>query len=233
MIEPNNIYLGDCLALLDDLQDNSVDCLITDPPYSIITKYTGGWDLWDKNFIRNIAAAGLDNFTPRDFLQKIKTKLKKFNAYIFSSKNLLPQYMDFASSNNYNWDLLVYGKNNPIPGKNNKYLPDREFIMYIRDKGATFDNNQPYDFYRGIKLVNVHKPVYGHPTEKNAGVISQLMSISSVSGDTILDPFLGSGTTAAVCYSLNRKYIGVEINPEYFEAAKQRIADLKIQPALF
>jgi DNA modification methylase len=60
MLEPNNLYLGNCLTLLDDLPDNSVDCLITDPPYSIAVRGTGSWDLWGKNFMKNIAAAGLE-----------------------------------------------------------------------------------------------------------------------------------------------------------------------------
>jgi len=71
-----------------------------------------------------------------------------------------------------------------------------------------------------------------HPTQKPIPVMEWCILHLTNEGDTILDPFMGSGTTGVACVKLNRNFIGIEINPDYFAIAQKRIADAQMQQAL-
>ena len=88
------------------------------------------------------------------FLEIIKPKLKIFNAYIWTSKQLLDVYIRWAKENKFNWDILIYAKNNPVPAYNNSYLSDIEYCLFIRDKGATFNNGLGYKKYKKVIVLD-------------------------------------------------------------------------------
>lgn len=221
----NKIIHGDCMDVMDDIQDNSIDLLVTDPPYRIMSEYGGGI-YNNRDWMKNVTKENLNRFTPRPFLNQVRKKMKKFNAYIFTSKGLLKEYIEFCETFNYNWNLIVLCKKNPIPTKCNKYLPDTELVMFIREKGAYFNSDREYDFYRKCKSITVTPNEY-HPTQKDKQPIKEMISISSDKGDVILDPFLGSGTTAICALELDRKYIGIESKKKYVDISKERIKNTK------
>ena len=215
------IYLGDCLEYIKILPDKSFDLVLTDPPYN--QSFAGKGSLAKKYEYRKKEIREISNFNPEQFLEIIKPKLKIFNAYIWTSKNLLKNYIEFAENNNYNWNLLIWHKVNPIPAYNNTYLPDVEFCIFIRETGAFWQKGLGYEMYRKVMSDNVANNSFGHPTQKHLWMMAKMLKISSKEGDTILDPFMGSGTTLVAAKQLGRKATGIEISEKYCEIAKQRL----------
>ncbi len=222
MIELNTIYNEDCLETMKRIPDGTIDLILTDPPYRIHAKSGGG--LHNKrDWLKNVNEAGIDSFNPIDFLPEMERICKGFHAYIFCSKDLLPDYLNRFETQGYKWEILIYAKRNPIPTKNNKYLSDKEYCLFVRDGDCYFDNNQPFDDYRTVQYVNVVSAEY-HPTQKSLSYINRLIQKSTKPGQTIYDPFMGSGTTALACKELGRNYIGSEISTEYCAIAESRLA---------
>ncbi len=164
-------------------------------------------------------------FNPNLFLNESKRILKKFNIYAFTSKSLLKNYITFAEQNNFKWDILIWHKTNAIAINNGHYLIDKEYCIYIKESGAYFDSSLGYYKYQTVKQTGTSKSFTKtkHPAEKPKSIISNWIAISSKQNDTILDPFLGSGTTALAAKQLERKFIGIEISKEYIEIAQQRL----------
>ena len=217
----NKVIQGDCLEFMKQMPDNSIDLLCTDPPYN--QSFAGKGSLAKKYEYRKKEIKNISNFNPKDFLKIVKPKLKIFNAYIWTSKNLLKDYIQFAEDNKYNWNLLIWNKRNPIPAYNNTYLPDVEYCIFIRQTGAHWTHKLGYECYRKVMNANVAKNEQGHPTQKHQWMIAKMIKISSKETDIILDPFLGSGTTAVAAQALGRNFIGIEISEKYCEIAKQRL----------
>lgn len=105
-------------------------------------------------------------------------------------------------------------------------MKDKEFCLFFREKGVrlygTYDTKRTY-FLTTVNERGTDNKRYGHPTVKPYELVQRLVVNSSKEGETVLDPFMGSGTTGAVCKELGRNFIGMEINKEYFENARKRI----------
>jgi len=223
MLENNKIYQGDCLEIMKQIKDKSIDLVLTDPPYLI----TGGAGKFkaSRPTYQTIIDGDISKGFNGDILKEIKRIMKVFNAYFFCSKSQLKLYLDFTNNNNFNFSLLTWIKTNPSPLINNKYLSDTEYIFLIREKGAYL--KPTYRTAKSYFLQNNGVSTTDHPTEKPLNIISTLMKNSSKENDLILDPFLGSGTTAVACQELHRNFIGIEISEKYCQIARDR---LKQQP---
>lgn len=160
-------------------------------------------------------------FAPYEFLNQLKPKLKKFYGYFFCNKTLIEEYIQFARDNKYNFDVLVMAKSNPIPSFNNHHLSDLEYIVMIREKGTYFSKHKNLDDFRKWYLTSCKKGI--HPSEKPIALVERFIKVSSKEGDIVLDPFMGSGTTGVACLNTERKFIGIEIDKDYFEIAQKRI----------
>ena len=215
------IYNCDCLELIKSLENYSIDLCLTDPPYN--QSFIGSGSLSKKYSYRRESILKLSNFQPLEFLNILFPKLKTFNAYIWTSKNLLPDYLNWANEKKLKWDNLVWIKNNPIPAYNNSYLSDIEYCIFMRASKATWNNGLGYNFYRKALIENVANNMQGHPTQKYLWMIERQLLISSKENDIIFDGFMGSGTTAIACIKNNRKFIGCEIDEKYFDIACERI----------
>jgi len=217
------LYCGDCMEILQDIPNKTFDILITDLPYCY-TSLSGAGCIQDRYEYRKEDLLKLSHFEPEPFLELIKTKLKYFHAYIWTDKNLLLNYLQFIKSNNYNFDILVWVKNNPIPAYHNTYLKDIEFCLFIREKSrCTFNNGLGYDIYRKAMIDNVSPYAGGHPTAKHLWMIEKFLMVSTKEGDIVIDPFLGSGTTAVACEKMKRYWVGIEIEEKYCKIAVERI----------
>lgn len=151
--------------------------------------------------------------------------LKNINAYFFcSQKQIIPLLDYFVKEKGCNYNLLSWHKTNPVPACGNKYLTDTEYILFFREKGVKVfgEFNTKFTYYV-TPLNQADKKLYGHPTCKPVSIVKNLVINSSIEGDTILDPFMGSGTTAIACIRENRNFIGFELNEEYWRNACKRI----------
>ena len=156
------------------------------------------------------------------------------NIYLFCNKDQVPQFLNFGISKGLNFDILTWHKPDPTPMCGNKYLSDTEYIIFLRGKGA-----HVYGTYATKKkwfLQNSNtedKEIWGHPTIKPLNIIQTLIVNASQAGELILDPFMGSGTTAVACIKEKRHFIGFELNKEYFDKACKRIDAERRQLSLF
>lgn len=126
------------------------------------------------------------------------------------------------------FDVHFMWKTNPIPAKNNHYLHEIEYIIYIKEKSSYFNNSSIFNNYKkSYKTQSRQNNI--HPAQKPIGIIIKYIEISLPRNGIVLDCFAGSGTTAIACEQLNRKWIGIEISEEYCEIAAQRIDKLQTQ----
>ena len=224
-----DLWQGDCLELMKNIPDGSVDLVLCDPPYQI-SNSSGG--LLDKRkFIKQIDAMGMakSGFDCYGFCKNLLPLFKSkehFNAVIFCSRLQLKNYIQFAENNGFMYGLTVWHKSNPAPLCNNKYLNDLEFCFYIKGKKSHI-----YGDYYSKSLVykssvnQKDKKKYKHPTIKPIPLLEKYIINHSLEDQTILDPFMGSGSTGVAAKNLNRNFIGIELDENYFEIAKKRIND--------
>lgn len=219
-MELDKIYNMDCLVGMKDIPDKSVDCIITDPPYEFETRGAGFHK--KRDYYDEIADQGLADGIDESYLVEMERIMKKTNIYLFCNKNQLRMYFNFYKEKNC--DLLVWHKLNPIPVVNNKYLSDLEYIFFARDKGVRLGGD--YSTLSKVYTSNVNKGdlnTWGHPTIKPLSLVQRLMLNSTQEGGVILDPFMGSGTTAIACIKEKRHFIGFELNEDYYKKACERI----------
>jgi DNA modification methylase len=122
-------------------------------------------------------------------------------------------------------DLLRLEKTNPMPrNRDRRYITDYECaIWFVMPKSRWVFNRQD-DKYQRPKFVHSIEKGF-HPTQKNLKLMSELIKIHSNRGDVVLDPFMGSGTTGLAAKNLNRNFIGIELDEEYFKIAEKRIGE--------
>ena len=207
---------GDCLELMKGLDDESVDAVITDPPYGILngSKSIGGNNL---SLVKVYSEIKWDNKPTKELISEIFRVSKKqvfFGAEYFT--DILPQ-----SKGWYIWD-----KRKP-EGTN---FASCELIW----TSSNFPNRIIRFMWNGMfkDISDMKKEIIYHPTQKPLYVMRKLINDLTEEGDTILDPFMGSGTTGVACQQLGRNFIGYEISPDYFKIAEKRIKEAETQRKL-
>ena len=224
MIENVKIYKGNCLEVMDKLIDEGikVDAVITDPPYNIAkdnnfhTMGRSGIDFgeWDKGF---------DLFS---YINKVYKILDKNGSFVvFNDWKNLGDISRYAESLGFvTKDMIRLEKTNPMPrNRDRRYITDFECAIWFTMPKAKWVFNRQSDTYERPKYVgSIEKGL--HPTQKNLGLIEWLLKIHSNENDLILDPFMGSGTTGVACINTNRKFIGIELDENYFDIAKERLS---------
>ena len=207
------------------INNKTVDLVIVDPPYEIETSGGGIYKQNDKKYIKELNE--MKNGFSNQILDELCRVMKRINIYIFcSQKQIYPLLKYFVENKNCNYNILSWHKSNPIPACGNKYLTDTEYILFFREKGVkifgSFDTKRTYY----VTPLNVKdKKKYNHPTVKPTCILQNLIVNSSLAGDIVLDCFMGSGSTGEVSVLNDRNFIGIEINKEYFQVAKQRIQE--------
>lgn len=177
----------------------------------------------DKQYIQELRS--MDNGFDIKVLDELCRVLKKINVYFFcSQKQILPLLEYFVQQKKCNYNLLTWHKSNPIPACGNKYITDTEYILFFREKGVKiYGSVDTKHTYYITPLNQKDKRLYKHPTVKPLNIVRNLIINSSQENDVVFDPFMGSGTTGVAAMELNRRFIGCEINKEYYEVAMKRI----------
>ena len=223
MLKTNEIYNIDCMEGLKLIDDNSIDLVIIDPPY--LLNINNVKNLSNMNRYANDLLNLKDGFDLK-VLDLLIQKMKKINIYIYCSKRQVKDLLNYFSNKNCNHEILTWHKQNPSPLINNNYLPDTEYILFFREKGVKLYGNYHTKRKYYISLTNkVDKQKYKHPTIKPLELIEYHIENSSKEGDLILDCFAGSGTTLVGAINKNSRYIGFEIDKNYYEIAKKRIQE--------
>lgn len=231
------IYNADAYKIINDLKDNNVmvDHIITDPPYNISkdnnfstmnSANRQGVDFgeWDKNF---------DLFSwIEEYIKILKPggSLIIFTSYRYLS--FLIEKIEKCTSMEVK-DILKWIKNNPMPRNiNRRYVQDTEFAIWAVKKGEKWIFNKPDNI--SYLRAEFHTPIVSgkertiHPTQKSLKLMKDIIDIHSNPNQLILDPFMGSGTTGVAALELNRDFIGIEYNNEYFKIAEDRINNICI-----
>lgn len=215
------------------MPDKSVDLVVTDPPYQIDNTVPGGGSDLAKSFkLMNddIVSWNLTKGFDVAIFDELCRVMKKINIYFWCNGKQLPMYLDYwVTKKKASLDVLIWNKTNPCPLFSNKYLSDKEYCLFFR-KGAyckpkTFEQAKTV-YYQPMNTKDKRK-YGGFPTVKPLNIIRNLVENSSKEGETVLDPFMGTGTTGVACKELNRKFIGMEINEKAFSIAKKRLGVTK------
>jgi len=214
-METNKIYNKDCLEGLKQLEDNSIDCVITDPPYGINMTSDGFGGSRNADKTEYVKVKEWDNNTPSKELFKEIIRVSK-NQIIFGG--------------NYFTDKLPVSRCWVCWDKRCEITPERtyadcEFIWTSFKSPSRIIRFLWDGFIQDSE--NKIRDKRLHPTQKPIEVIRRLLKRFTNENDIILDPFLGSGTTVVACKQLNRRYIGFEINEKYVNITNER---LKQQP---
>lgn len=122
-------------------------------------------------------------------------------------------------------NILTWHKSNPTPLTNDTWLPDTEYCLVFKQKGAP-RYNAGYELKSKWYVSSINKEdkdLYGHPTIKPLELVKRHVLHSTQPNDIVLDCFMGSGTTAVACKETNRQFIGFEIDKHYYEIAQDRL----------
>jgi len=216
----------DCYEFLKSLPDNSIDLIVTDPPYEKKSNgyYRGGgaFGTTNRTYHSNLDNKNLLNGVNTSILDEMMRVMKHVNIYIWCNKDQIRQYINYFQD--YNVELLSWHKTNPVPTCNNKYLSDTEYLLFFRENGVKIYGEYKTKRKWYVTPTNKEdKKKYNHPTIKPLDIIENLIINSSQVGGVVLDPYMGSGTTGVACNKLGRAFIGCEIDKEYFDIAKNRI----------
>ena len=221
MIAPGSRYsltLGDAFELVKQVPSGSVDLILTDPPYDSCFSAVGFGDR-SNGFCRiGGAVGGAPSFDVLPVLEELPRICTPFNAYFFASRGQVPTYLEFAKEKGYRFDILMWAKDNPMPLTNGNFIGG-EYVVVLREKGATFNTGLPLSNYLRYYLSYRYSGPSGHPTEKPRALLERFVRVSSRVGDVVFDPFAGSGSTGLVALKGGRRFIGFEINPEYYQWA--------------
>jgi len=246
MNENCKLILGDCLEKMKEIPDNSVDLVLTDPPYGITSCE---WDtkiplklLW-KEFNRVIKEKSAIIMTASQPFSSIviMSNLKSYKYCWVWIKTKASGHLDAKNKPMKKHEEVLVFCNNGFPNYYPQGLVDGTFKTG-RNKHITNKVYKQYENHIVSHKANYPKTTlffsnpsgkgHLHPTQKPVELMEYLVKTYSKERQTILDPFMGSGTTGVASLKLQRKFIGIEINEEYFEIAKKRIGEWENQSRL-
>ncbi|MCL2519372.1 MAG: site-specific DNA-methyltransferase [Spirochaetaceae bacterium] len=231
------IILGDCINAMQMLPSNSIDLIVTDPPYNLSKDYGNNKDNLEHNQYLKFTRA---------WLKEAYRLLKPSGTlYVFMGVryiSYLYQILEQELSMHFNsWITWYYTQG---IGKTKGFSPRHDdILMFTKSEKFIFnlDNIRvPQKYYRSVnnmrganpgnvwEFSHIHYCENGrqnHPTQKPEALFERMVLASSNENDKILDPFCGSGTTLRVCQQLNRHGIGIEINSDYVEMTKARLKE--------
>lgn len=220
----NTIINTDAISFLSSLSDGCVDCVITDPPYKQ-EAHDRGFIAKHSEIYKEMAdwTNSNNDWYNESFLNELVRVCKFPNVYLFCGKRDLVHILNFAERRSYFYHIIPICKKAPAPFVNNTWLSN-EYSVHFTDRKIVYNKEYqlkiPYFLIQGGKTTS-------HPNEKNLEMVKRIVSNITQEGQTVLDCFMGSGTTAVACRDLNRNYIGCELNPEFIELANARLKEEK------
>lgn len=238
---------GDCFQVLKTIEDESIDLVLTDPPYFLSNGGTtcksgktdsvnkGDWDSIE-NFSDQVEHTKI-------WISQVKRILKSDGAIVVSGTmhnifivGYVLQEIGFHILNNITWE-----KTNPPPNLGCRcFTHSTETIIWAakskkskhrynyQEMKLENDGKQLKDVWRSSTISKHEKANGSHPTQKPLWLMERLINATTLKGDLVLDPFMGSGTTGVACLNLGRNFIGIEKDINYFNVAKLRTNEKEI-----
>ena len=223
------LYTGDCLDIMRTLEPGSVDAVITDPPYGIgyVSSRTTRPDGTPR---RKAATFGPDVFDPRWLCELERITTTDAMLYCFTRWDMIDKWRAAIEGAGFRVkQRLIWDKRHWKMGDLRYYGSQTEDVLfcvkgtpvmqYPKRTGNLFSSSASY----------LPEGQYDHPTQKPEIILRRFVEDSTAPGATILDPFMGSGTTGVACVQTGRNFIGIEIDPGYAEIARARIEKAQLQ----
>ena len=215
MEEQYKLYNGDCLEKMKDIKDKSIDLIVTDPPYLIDYQINHRKNKYKK--IKNdIKAEELISNYFKECYRILKDNTAMYSFCSWHNIDFFKQEFEkyFKLKN-----IIVWNKNNTSMGDlKGSYAPKYEFILFGH-KGRKLINGLRYPDVLEAKRTGNKL----HPTQKPIDLLEIFIKTSSNEGDTVFDGFMGSNSTGIASIKNNRRFIGIELDIDYYNTAKQRI----------
>lgn len=232
------LILGDCLEILPTL--NKVDAVITDPPYSIsLPGSSGSFTRINRKGTRSLSFFAGDTDWPAmtaSVVERIMAAaaLSPLSLYCWCGHRQFGPLTEALEAAGYSTRFLVWKKTCPAPAPpRSGWQSGAELCIYAYKSGRFFADVQINNVIESDSFRFGQPGKVDHPTQKPVATIAPLITTSARPADTILDPFMGSGTTGVACAKLGRKFIGIEIEPKYFDIACRRIEEAYRSPDIF
>ncbi len=229
------IINGDSRKYLKNIPDNSIDLIFTDPPYNIGKHSTGNIYLPGRTEINNnIADWDWSNFDPKEWADEFVRILKPTgNLFIFTSYNQIGKWYDCLDNKFEASNFMVWHKTNPIPKIFKAgFLNSCELIFTCWNKKHTWNFISQKEMHNFLESPICMRPERlsdpKHPAQKPISILEKIIKIASNENDIIFDPFMGVGSIGCAALKLNRKYIGIDIDYNYYLAAKNRIEAMNL-----
>ena len=204
---------GDCLERMKEIPDGSIDLILTDIPYDGVNRESNGLRKLDKG------KADVITFDIHEFLKEVD-RICSGTIIIFCAKNQLSDVFTYFENNKSGTvRQLVWQKSNPSPMNGQHiYLSGIENAIWFKKRGSVFNahcKNTVFKHPTGRSKL--------HPTEKNHALLIELILDNSNENQVVLDPCMGSSSTGVACLNTNRKFIGIELDDNYFDIGAERM----------
>ena len=231
----HRIMCGDSTSAEDVgrlMGEKNAQVIVTDPPYKL--DYSGGGFSMaeiDSNFKERLKP--LTNFDPSQLFNVLES-LDFGCAFIWTNKELLPEYFEWIKTKRFMFNLFVWCKDNPPPFTSATFLPDVEYCVWIAKKSRRWTKGLEYKDYSKWYQSGIHQGKREgkdlHPTIKPLEFIQRMVVVNCEAGSIALDLYVGSGTTLVACEQTGRIGRGMEIEPKYVAVALERLSLLGLEP---
>jgi DNA modification methylase len=212
------------MDILKQLPNKCIDLVLTDIPYGEVNRDSNGLRDLDKG------CADTVSFDLSELLEHI-IRINKGSVYIFCGTEQVSLIRKTLVDNKYSTRLLIWEKTNPSPMNGDTiWLSGIECCVYGKLSGASFNEHCKNTV---LKYPICNDKFKFHTTQKPLEMFSYLVRVSSNKNDLVLDCFSGSGTTAIACHNLNRRFICIEKDEDYYKASVERLENAKAQLKLF
>ena len=209
---------GDCLERMSRMPEKSVDMILTDIPYGVVNRSDNG--------LRNLNKEKADVFD-LDINKMLEEfyRVSRGQIVVFCGKEQFSSIYEFFANQKGTTRPIIWHKSNPSPMNGQYvYLSGVELAVWFKPRGRKVFNahckNTVFKHPNGSRKI--------HPTQKNVNLFEELIIDNTNENEIVFDPFMGSGTTGVACLNTNRKFVGIELDENYFNLAKERIENHEV-----
>lgn len=230
------LYLGDCLEVISGLDDGSVAAVITDPPYSSGANETSKKKKSPSlthNSVNprpviegdSMGALGFDWFYRRLFVMLRQKTIRGGHLVCFTDWRMMPQFAAVIEAAGWRWnDVIVWNKK--YIGLGSGFRGQHEMAVVASKGIPKWHTKNVGNVLDALRMTKTE-----HPHQKPVELLDPIVRTCTPEGATVLDPFMGSGSTGVACMQTVRRFVGVELDPNYYDIAQRRIAEAHGQVA--